>query len=451
MRIVRGEAVKKRISRHNGGPSNDSRRPTPRSALLLLVAVSTFFLGCTGSQSDTGHPAVSALAPIKVDAAPSDLLLPIRAATVGLAPHPPNSQNLVSEKSVVPDTKNVGDPLPATQNPAEITSPIKGQDTLKPTSNNSPLDIKLETSRAQPTVGSGLGVQAIIKNASDVDIYVNESSVVLILPPELSGRSIYLNFFPGLFATHHLRPDKDNTKDIDDANVRSDIVIKPGDVYLVDWQTGDEDYSDLKDCEKWPSILKHACPYTPSFVLNTLHIVTTEFNFIFFNPGDYKISIIAQYWTSPGFKPNEYHTATQATTVRVAAPQSVILFGAALGGLIGFFIFPLLYAKRRPPRTGKTRAKTFAGLLGAMLLSMIVTILLARISETQFLIRVTVADFWGAIAVGFVANYIGVKIFEKILPSDKTTAPRTESPRAGNPPRTRRGRSANGAPQRQTQ
>jgi len=210
MRIVRGEAVKKRISRHNGGPSNDSRRPTPRSALLLLVAVSTFFLGCTGSQSDTGHPAVSALAPIKVDAAPSDLLLPIRAATVELAPHPPNSQNLVSEKSVVPDTKNVGDPLPATQNPAEITSPIKGQDTLKPTSNNIPLDIKLETSRAQPTVGSGLGVQAIIKNASDVDIYVNESSVVLILPSELSGRSIYLNFFPGLFATHHLRPDKDN-------------------------------------------------------------------------------------------------------------------------------------------------------------------------------------------------------------------------------------------------
>jgi hypothetical protein len=52
-----------------------------------------------------------------------------------------------------------------------------------------------------------------------------------------------------------------------------------------------------------------------------------------------------------------------------------------------------------------------------MLLSAIVTILLARVSETQFLIRITVSDFWGAIAVGFIANYIGAKIFERIIPT----------------------------------
>jgi len=54
-------------------------------------------------------------------------------------------------------------------------------------------------------------------------------------------------------------------------------------------------------------------------------------------------------------------------------------------------------------------------MLGAVLLSAIVTILLARISETQFLIRVTVADLWGAVAIGFVANYLGAELIKKMI------------------------------------
>ena len=59
-----------------------------------------------------------------------------------------------------------------------------------------------------------------------------------------------------------------------------------------------------------------------------------------------------------------------------------------------------------------------AGLGGSVLLSAIITILLSRISETQFLIRITVADFWGAITVGFVANYLGTKFLDKIIGSE---------------------------------
>ena len=43
------------------------------------------------------------------------------------------------------------------------------------------------------------------------------------------------------------------------------------------------------------------------------------------------------------------------------------------------------------------------------------TVLLARLSETQFLIRVSINDFWGAIAIGFVADLLGIKILQKIL------------------------------------
>jgi hypothetical protein len=44
-----------------------------------------------------------------------------------------------------------------------------------------------------------------------------------------------------------------------------------------------------------------------------------------------------------------------------------------------------------------------------------ITILLSRISETQFLIKVTVNDFWGAVAIGFVANYMGAKALNKLI------------------------------------
>ena len=61
-------------------------------------------------------------------------------------------------------------------------------------------------------------------------------------------------------------------------------------------------------------------------------------------------------------------------------------------------------------------AKEAGGISVSALLSAVVTILLSRISESQFLIQVTVTDFWGAIAIGFVANYLGWNVLNKIVP-----------------------------------
>ena len=55
-------------------------------------------------------------------------------------------------------------------------------------------------------------------------------------------------------------------------------------------------------------------------------------------------------------------------------------------------------------------------LVGSILLSVIITILLSRIAETQFFIKVSVSDFWGAIAVGFLANYGGWAMLDKMVP-----------------------------------
>ena len=263
------------------------------------------------------------------------------------------------------------------------------------------VDIKLETSRSQPAVGTNLGVGAEIKNLStDSTVYLQENRVTLSVPPELlgpfAGPAGYWAFFP----TQH-------TEAYDGI-----ITLKPGGTSRVFWSLGPSGPNPQSDKKE-----------EPPFYKNLSYQVLSELNYVFFSPGDYKLSVVAQYWTNPK-TPDDYRVTTQTASMNVAAPQSVILFGAAIGGLIAYLLLP--QARRRVMEymtaeryailyAGKRVATELAGILGAMLLSAIVTILLGRISETQFLIRVTVNDFWGAIAVGFIANYAGAKLLEKIL------------------------------------
>lgn len=64
-----------------------------------------------------------------------------------------------------------------------------------------------------------------------------------------------------------------------------------------------------------------------------------------------------------------------------------------------------------------------AGLLGAAL-----TIVASRLSDTQFPVKVSVNDFWGALTIGFISYFIGNRLLTTII--DKL-APETPSPRSG--------------------
>ena len=55
--------------------------------------------------------------------------------------------------------------------------------------------------------------------------------------------------------------------------------------------------------------------------------------FVFFSPGDYEATVTLSYHA--GDPPDSFRTITQSAVVHVAAPQSVILLGAAVGGLLG--------------------------------------------------------------------------------------------------------------------
>jgi len=140
-----------------------------------------------------------------------------------------------------------------------------------------------------------------------------------------------------------------------------------------------------------------------------------------------------RYWIDPARPPpnllgdqldpnRDYNVISQDAILHVNAPESVILIGAAIGGTIAFILLP---GVRNRSDDSTTVAKDssrlswvagFFGLLGAITLSIIVTILLSRMSEGQTLIRITASDLWGAIAVGFVANYLGNSILRNILP-----------------------------------
>jgi hypothetical protein len=122
---------------------------------------------------------------------------------------------------------------------------------------------------------------------------------------------------------------------------------------------------------------------------------------LFFAPGDYRIIVNVKYWThplaDPKNPPNDYHTMTTTADVPVEAPYFVLLFGAAVGGLIAFLIVPREIKIVTPNlgfaewlKTTKARwlvplGSWLRGCLGAMLLSVLTTIVLSRTNESQSL------------------------------------------------------------------
>jgi hypothetical protein len=68
-----------------------------------------------------------------------------------------------------------------------------------------------------------------------------------------------------------------------------------------------------------------------------------------------------------------------------------------------------------------------AGLLGAAL-----TIVASRLSDTQFPVKVSVSDFWGALTIGFISYFIGGRILATIIDRFAPAKPDT-TPGAGGP------------------
>jgi hypothetical protein len=249
-----------------------------------------------------------------------------------------------------------------------------------------------------------------ITNTSKSIIYLNERFLTVKVPSEIEGphgdaHTSWRGFMP---AAYH--------GEEEEFRYNATLALKPGQATPIYWSINPSEALSKVRRERSESLP------SPWIALRGLyHDVSVELQYLLFNPGTYKLVVSANYWDTPvpPFKGTP-RVVTETLNVDFTAPQSVLLFGAALGGLIGYILLPK--ARRGLPKFALTWRRVFAivplvllGVIGAMLLAIVVSILLARVASNQFLLQVTVSDLWGAIIIGFVSTYLGTEVLNRFF------------------------------------
>jgi hypothetical protein len=187
-----------------------------------------------------------------------------------------------------------------------------------------------------------------------------------------------------------------------------ELLMQPGDSYRVFWDMR------ANGCTNEPQVMVR-------FWHSPILYLEEKWQRIAFTPGTYKVYLDVVLY--PGGTPEQYHTATEGREVEISASQQMVLLGAFLGGLLAYVI--KLYYGVETPLDIKMKNRFLKDLIGytewlaAGLFAAGMVILASRLSDT-FPVRVSASDFWGALTLGFVFQWLGVKLLEK-LPGMSTT------------------------------
>ena len=262
------------------------------------------------------------------------------------------------------------------------------------------ITVDLELSRPQLVAGEGLAIVARIRNVSKIPVFLRESSFTMTQPLELEGSRASVAGYSAYFPTElHKEMKPGEEPPTTNEYFKEVIRLNPGDSYSAFWTNTFTGGQSSSMAYLWSQI-------------------TSQFQFLFFTPGRYTFTLTAKYWTEQALPAENYRLLSKTISVPVVAPLMVILFGAAIGGLLAHFVLPQAVPAPSANQGLILRiSRRIAAMAGSALLSVIVTIVLSRVAETQFLISVTVNDVWGAVVTGFVANYFGYKALAKILPN----------------------------------
>lgn len=242
----------------------------------------------------------------------------------------------------------------------------------------------LKPSRPQAASDTSFAIGAEIDNTTGRAIFVTPTSVSLAIPPEVDPApkvgsiSEWYAFFPG-------------TGQNGENNWNKPVTVQPGS----------------------RTVAIFSLPRNPSWSERFKSAVRLV-------PGDYTVRVVCAYWDNFDDalqQKTNYSTQIAETTLTVIAPPAAILSGAALGGLMAFLLLPSLWLPvSKTFREHGLPWRIFIvcrGLAASSLLSVIVTILLSRVSESQFLVRVSIQDFWGAVAIGFIVGASGTSILQR--------------------------------------
>jgi hypothetical protein len=140
---------------------------------------------------------------------------------------------------------------------------------------------------------------------------------------------------------------------------------------------------------------------------------------LFFYPYQYQVVALLQYWKEnplaylecmqqPSLQQVDVSMAPSVvTTMAIDLETStwVILLGAWIGSIAAYF-FQVFMGKRRA---------SFSGFAGACLLGPIVSLFLKRLGDTAFVVALNINDLWGAIVIGYIAQYTGLQIIDHFV------------------------------------
>jgi hypothetical protein len=307
-------------------------------------------------------------------------------------------------------------------------SPSRSQ-VPQPTVNEGPLAaVELEPSQQQWVIGTRMGLLGKITNIADVPLRFYERETVFIAPAETRIYGTGDSRTGCVFFATEGNPASGPSKA--DAARGESIVLRPRESYWVFWDF------DTNGCAGYP--------YHASENQNKAFTWWERLSQkIMFQPGPYKFILQAKFYELPEANPagdGTPHFVSQQKDVRISASEGMILFAAAIGGLLAFLVKLMMpktadgaaanphpsapggvpTVEAEPPKAPRSLLlrRSFHGALrvaGAILLSVTVVIISSRLSESQFPLQVSVSDFWGALTIGFVGNFVGVYLIQKLI------------------------------------
>ncbi|HYL78402.1 MAG TPA: hypothetical protein VEU96_29695 [Bryobacteraceae bacterium] len=251
------------------------------------------------------------------------------------------------------------------------------------------LKITIEASRSPVMLGTPAGLSAEIKNVSPKALKLKENETVFVVMPEIRSGSMLQGC-----ATF---PTEGNGSPPKRPSDGYELVLQPGDSYRVYWDMNTD------GCARAAALQ------------TSLHVGP-----VLFSPGNYKAYLNIRF--SPvesNITPEtHYRTTSEGKDILVAASFWAILIGSFIGGILAYIIKS--YSGVETTLTPKRALGRFTGkgafvaeLILAGLYACVLVILASRLSDT-FPIKVNANDVLGAIALGFVFQWAGVKLLEKL-------------------------------------
>lgn len=315
-----------------------------------------------------------------------------------------------SSKKTVPPNQSVATPVPD-QKASSGGSVLPGKST--DTSPQELLKLTIGSSRASVTRDGSYGVFADLEDVSKDIVTIKAAETMLIVQPEVSQPNACVASQMGIFPAQSASNKADSKT--------SEIQLRPNEHYKVFWDLSRHGQADPSCSQQ--SQLKSKLGDILGFV-----------------PGDYTFTVEGiAYTPGPAGQPPVAHTYTATTTLNVSISQVLTAFAAFLGALFAYLVVALQpghdFDRWRSDLPTGDRVKVVGVLVrnafSAGLLGSAVTIVASRLSDTQFPVKVSVSDFWGALTIGFVAYFVGSRFISTIASRLAVPPTNPAAPKAG--------------------